>query len=207
MNVNTIDRLIELKAEGHKIVYYFEYEGLDILFRPLTFEQNDIIYDLERYLDGATINDTIIKMTVLHVSDPLGIEYWLNHTRALVPDLIAQKIIDVSGFNNPEKMMQIVEESREKANQLESLLESFICSAFHTISPDQCKAMTLQEQLELFTKAEVILGKTVDFNKVFKPETARTKALKSYPKPDGMMSTDDLLGDEGANKFDWNKVG
>lgn len=191
MNQETIDRLIELKGAGNKFLYYIELGGLEFIFRPLTFEENNIILDLEAYLDPVSINNTIVLMAVKHCTYRQGIDLWLEQGKAGIPDHLAQYILNVSGFNDQDKFITTVNEARFKADQLESLIECYICSAFHTMTPDMCKALSLQEQLELFAKAEVILGKPVDFSKIFKV----ANEADGYEPAAGMQRSD-LLDNE-----------
>lgn len=197
----TLDRLIALKAEGQKAIYYLNVEGRDFLFRPLTFEENNIILDLEKHLDGATINDTIIRMTCLFI-ELSDLETWLQSCKGFLPDHIAEKILKISGFNNVETLLGLVQEKRNKAGELESLIEAYICAAFHTLTPDKCKQMSLEEQIDLLSKAEIIIGKKIDFEKILNVDPRET----AYPVPDGMQSTDDLLNSANADKFNWEEI-
>jgi hypothetical protein len=202
MKQATLDRLIALKAEGQKTIYYLDIKGLDFLFRPLTFEENNVILDLEKHLDGATINDTIIRMTCLFIEHSSGLDDWLVSVKGFLPDHIAEKILKVSGFNNLETLANIVNEKRALANEVESLIEAYICAAFHTITPNMCKQMTLEEQIELLTKAEIILGKQIDFNKLLIKDPREA----AYPVPEGMQSTEDILSDKNATPVNWEDI-
>lgn len=198
MDSQIIDRIVELKADGFKSLYYLNVKGLELIFRPLTFDEHNTIIDLERYLDGASINDTLLRMTVLSYHEANWIE---RYPFAFHIDYIAQIILEVSGFQNEERFLSILNEKRHLARQIHSLIEIYICTAFKTISPTQVKAMNLDEQIELFAKAEEALGKPIEFDKLF----GEPKKDDLYPTPPGMESTNDLLSAEVADMPDWNE--
>lgn len=200
MKQQTLNRLILLKAEGQKVIYYINVKGLDVLFRPLTFEENNVILDLEEHVDGATINDTIVRMTTLYFEEDL--ETWLATCNGFLPDHFAEKVLRVSGFNSSDALLKTINEKREEASQLESLIECYICAAFHTLTPDLCKQMTLDEQLSLLSKAETIIGKKIDFDKVLNADPRDA----AYPKQPGMESTNDLLDNKNADKVNWDDL-
>lgn len=203
MDARTSDALIELKTEGYRSIYYIDVMGLDILFRPLTFHEYEMITDLELYLDGASINDAVLKITVLFSTCPNGIAEWISECKyAFVVDHIAQCILNVSGFQDKNTFIRILGEKRKKAHEIQSLIEIFICTAFKNVTINEIRNMTLEDQLEFFAKAEEALGKPVDFNVIFNGNKKRPK--NPYPVPEGMQSsTDDMLSPDAAHKFNF----
>lgn len=200
MNQNTIQKIVELKASGHKSIYFLNVRGLEFIFRPLTFDEYTTIKDLEGYLDGAAVNDTICIMCLVYCSDQAPGEYVSNCKHAFDVDHIAQHILNMSGFDSQDMFMAILTEKRKEASQLRSLLEIYICSAFHTLSPVDLKRMTLEELLELFAKAEEALNRPVDFNAIFRGLTEKEEKLRHVPVDPNMMSTEDLLRPDIAAK-------
>jgi len=208
MDSHTIEALIELKTKGHRSIYFLDVRGLEILFRPLTFSEYDIVMDLETYLDGASINDAILRMTVLFISTGENAFDWVSNCKnAFYIDHIAQKILDISGYQSKEKFFEILKAKRAKAQELQSLIEIYICTAFKTVSTQDVANMNLEQQLEYFAKAEEALGKPVDFNAIFNPKPQKGKKL-NFPRPQGMQSsTDDLLSPGVAEKPDFRNDG
>jgi hypothetical protein len=207
MDSRTIEALIELKTEGHRSIYFLDVRGLEILFRPLTFSEYDTVMDIETYLDAVSVNDAILRMAVLYSNAPKGIAEWIKTCkRAFDIDHIAQKILDVSGYQNRDKFIQLLAEKRKKAQEVQSLIEIYICTAFKTISSKDILNMTLEEQLEYFAKAEEALGKPVDFNAIFNPP-AKKGRMPNIPRREGMQSsTDDLLSPRVAEKPDFRNA-
>lgn len=207
MDSRTIEALIELKTEGHRSIYFLEVKGLEILFRPLTFSEYDTVIDIETYLDAVSVNDAILRMAVLYSNAPKGIADWVkNCKRAFYVDHIAQKILDVSGYQNKDRFVELLAEKRKKAQEVQSLIEIYICTAFKTISSKDISNMTLEEQLEYFAKAEEALGKPVDFNAIFNPPVKKGR-MPNIPRREGMQSsTDDLLSPKVAEKPDFRNA-
>lgn len=198
MNQKIIDATVELKADGYKSLYYQSTKGLEVIFRPLTFDEYETIMDLERYLDPAAINNTIVKMAV--VFSTAGIQWVDNWKRAFDIDHIAQAILDISGFQNKARFFELMDEKRKLAKQVQSLMEIYICTAFKAISPLQLKDMTLEQQIELVAKAEEALGKPIPFDVIMKSDK------NDYPVPEGMETTDPMLSADAANPIEWDKI-
>lgn len=207
MDTRTSEALIALKTEGFRSIYYLEVEGLELLFRPLTFIENETINDLERYMDGASINDAIVKMVTMYSSAPNGIAQWVSEcSKAFVIDHIAQMVLDVSGYQSKDRFIEILNEKRSKAHEIQSLIEIYICTAFKNITIAEIRNMTLEDQLEFFAKAEEAIGKPIDFEAIFNPKPNRLNKNKLYPPKPGMQSSiDDLLNPTLADKPDFNE--
>jgi hypothetical protein len=208
----TLDRFIELKAEEIRDIHFVEFEGLEFLFRPLKFDEYRVVNELEKFIDGANVNDTLLRMTVYHCTYEDGLEGWLQDGKAGYPDHLAQVVLNISGFQDPELFVQKVEEKRTLATQVQSVLEIYICSAFHSITPREVSNMTLDEQLELFAKAEQAIGKPVDFNEIFgiKDGEEGNAQEPKVPIPPGHETTavgmDEILDPRMADKPNWNKI-
>jgi len=198
----TLDRFIQLKADEVRTIYFVEIEGLEFLFRPLKFDEYKFVNELDRFLDGANVNDTLLRLAVYHCSHLEGLEGWLVSGKAGHPDFLAQAILDLSGFQNPEDFVKLVNEKRAEAAQVHSVIETYICSAFHSIRPEEVANMTLEDQLVLFAKAEQALGNPVDFEQIFgldkkdgKDDKKRPQAdPRSMPVPPGYETTAPEVG-------------
>jgi hypothetical protein len=162
MKYDTIDKLITLKQEGYTEIYYVNLRGQDFLFRPLTFRESDIIEELEQipHISPVMVNETILRMCVLN----LVTDIWLTNDSCLagVPDVLAQMILDCSGFSSSEAVGIKMKEKRESAETLHNVISNCICSVFHSYTPSDIQNMTLDEQLSILAKAELILGTSID---------------------------------------------
>lgn len=148
------------------------------------------------YIDAPTINDTVLVMTTLYCDYLGNIEQWLEYKAlAVEPDFFAQKILDVSGFEDEKAFKEILAVKRSSALEIKTLIEIYICTAFHQYKPYDVQQMNLEEQVELFAKAEQALGRTIDFDNHLKNSNS------ILPVPPGMESTDMLSIDE-ATEFE-----
>jgi len=210
MNQETLDKFLELKADGQRTLFFADIEGLEFLFKPLTLEEYNIVIELERFLNGALINDTLLRISVLHCGKPGGLEEWLDMSKAGHPDYLSQAVLETSGFQSQEQFTKILEEKRKLATHVQSIMEMYICSAFPSLKPSDIELMTLEEQLDLFAKAEKAIGKEVDFNEAL-PEAAKARTKdprENYPVPEGHESTDvgSMLAQGVADLPNWEKI-
>ena len=215
MQKATLDRFIQLKADEIRTIYFVEIEGLEFLFRPLKFDEYKFVNELDRFLDGASVNDTLLRLAVYHCSFPGGLEEWLHKGKAGHADFFAQSILDLSGFQNPEAFVKLVNEKRAEAAQVHAVIETYICSAFHSIRPEEVANMTLEDQLVLFAKAEQAIGNPVDFEQIFgldkQEEGNRPKVdPRNIPVPPGYETTapdiGNILSPDAADLPDWNSI-
>ena len=186
MKESTLRQFVSLKAQGHKSIFHITIEGHDVLVRPLTFSEYRLIIDLENSLSGPVINDTIVRMATLYIEE-YDIDDWLDDCMPASPDKLAEVIIKNSGFQNEEVFMELLVKKREEAQEFQSIIQMYICSAF-TVAPDDVFNMTMEEQLDLFAKAEYILGKPVNIEEMMgiEDKAAPPKDMESikFDEPD-----------------------
>jgi hypothetical protein len=209
MNQETLDKFIELKADGQRTLFFVQLEGLEFLFKPLTLDEYNSIVELENFLSGAVINDTLLRISIMHCGHRSGLEGWLNFSKAGHADFLAQAIIDKSGFQSQDQFLKILGEKRELANQVQSIMESYICTAFPSLRPSDIELMTMEEQLDLFAKAEKSIGKEVDFNDAAPPghKADPRDPREDYPVPEGYQSADSgILSAAHADRPDWGRL-
>ena len=189
--------IVELKTQGHKDLYHAEYKGWSLILRPLTFGEYKAITELEKYTTPVDTNDMIVRVCGLFVRGPNGEdkEYLLDRGPAIFPDVIAQAVLDVSGFDSKQTFAKVLEEKRQEASTLPSMIQIYICAVFHTLGPDDVDNMTLSEQLDLFAKAETLLGQQIDTDKLL----GKVSKRPGLPVPPGMQSTHDLLSPDIAD--------
>lgn len=197
MKESTLRQFVSLKAQGHKSIFHIAIEGRDFLVRPLTFSEYRLVLDLESTLAGPVINDTIVRMATLHIEE-YDIDDWLDDCMPASPDKLAEVIIKNSGFQNEEVFMDLLIKKREEAQEFQSIIQMYICSAFK-VAPDDVFNMTMEEQLDLFAKAEYILGKPVNIEEMMGKKQEDPRARKEVPAPEGMES---IKFDEP----DWDRI-
>lgn len=184
MKQETVDRLAALRTKGHKEIYFVEIGGRDILFRPLTFNEYELVTELEQHTGGPEINDMLVRFVVLNDADA-----FMSTCKAGDVDKLAQAAIDMSAFRDPNVFIEKVEKFRREAESLETVITTYICSVFHTIAPNDVRNMTMEQQLELFAQAEQALGVPVNFREFFEPK--RRPRQRQMPEvPPGYETTD-----------------
>jgi len=153
--------VVKLKKE-HRVVYCSIVDGLEIVFRPLTWRELDIYKRALSfgYKDYEDLYDEIFDLVVL---DPLILDEKWQTPAGLVPT-IARLVIAISGDipeDNPiEKINRDLEEARQAVR--DNIFEQFIltiCKAFPSLVPRQIEDMEYPEILRLLMMAEQILEK------------------------------------------------
>ena len=182
MKEETVKQFVSLRSRGHKSVFFLELEGRDFLVRPLTYSEYGLVLDLEDSLDGPVINDTIVRMASLYI-ERTTVDTWLEEAMPSSPDSLAEVIIKNSGFQDEEVFIKTLNEKREAATEFQSIIQMYICSVFK-VAPNEGLNMTMDEQLDLFAKAEHMLGKPVNVEEMIGGD----KENQGPPVPEGMDS-------------------
>jgi hypothetical protein len=79
-----LDNVIKLKADGYKSIYYVKTKGLELIFRPLTFDEYETLMGLESYIDEAAINDCILDIAVLFCTKEVtGLSRIVEHLKLI----------------------------------------------------------------------------------------------------------------------------
>jgi len=121
-----------------------------ILFRELTFSEFDEISEFQKNGDSsnADIEDLIIKYAVIYPHDFDSDKY----PAGLVSSL-AEEVLEESGFSSAKKAKHIVEQKREEANEVRSLMKAFVLATMPTFRPSDLDNMTF---------SKLVLGIKVD---------------------------------------------
>ena len=164
MKEETLRQFVLLRGQGHKSIFHLELEGRDFLVRPLTYSEYSLVLDLENSLDGPVINDIIVRMATLFIEDVV-VDDWLEEAMPASPDSLAEVIIKNSGFQDEGVFLETLRKKRETATEFQSIIQMYICSVFR-VSPNDVLNMTMEEQLDLFAKAEHMLGKPIDLEEM-----------------------------------------
>jgi hypothetical protein len=182
MKEQTVKEFVQLRGRGHKSIFQLEIKGRDILVRPLTYSEYSLVLDLENSLDGPVINDTIVRMASLYIEGQT-VDTWLEQCSPSSPDNLAEVIIKNSGFQDEDVFAKTLIEKRETASEFQSIIQMYICSVFK-VAPNDVLNMTMEEQLDLFAKAEYMLGKPVDIEEMM----GSGQSENGPPSPEDMES-------------------
>lgn len=145
--------LYEIKKK-YGSVFAVNLKGQEVLFRELTFNEFDRITEYKNS-EGASSTDAedlIISSAVVY---PENFNF-----QKLPPGLIsslAQQIIDFSGFYSAKLAKQVLENKREQAGQVRSLMKAFVLATIHAYSPEDLDDMTFSQLAEKVAVSEKII--------------------------------------------------
>jgi len=147
------DKLYELKKK-YGSIFSTSIKNQEIFFRELTFEEYDKIVEYKNSADysSADLEDIIIESAIVYPED-------LN-TNTLPPGLISslsQQIVDVSGFYSAKIAKNILNNKREKANEVRSLMKAFVLATIHAYNPKDLDEMTFSQLAENVALSEKII--------------------------------------------------
>jgi hypothetical protein len=203
---NILEVISDLRLEGYSELVYTVHGGQELVFRPLLYYEYDAIIALEESTSPPEINDIIASRCTLYPKD----SGWIDNTKAGVVDQYAQEIIDYSGWDSSEKMLEMLNESREQANSLPALIEIVVCTVYKSVSPEDLRKMTLREQLDIYAKAETIFqasGARLDIAQILMQDIKDQAKKPDLPVPPGMSTTDmDMLDKDAASMPDFDKI-
>ena len=158
LSIEAEKKLLVLRQEYGQLFYINKrMSGHDheIVFRPMTLNETRAVSLTGPAMSVLDLNELICDWCVLF-SEP-NIRHH-DQIPAALPDVIAQCIIETSGFDSKENFTTLLAQSRTSATSVEAGIEIFICKAFPGISPWDVQNMNLYQQMEMLGKAEVALG-------------------------------------------------
>lgn len=212
MKHDTADALVQLRLKGHKHLKITSVWGMDFIHRPLTYFEHETIEDLGKEIDAPELNELIIALTVLYPTEK-EIEHWVEHqARAADPDILAQRILDHSIFNNPDRIIEETHLARHRSQVVPSMIEIYICSVYKSLKPEDVGNMSMYEQLDLLAKAESVIGQQIHMESIKKPDPEQPQQQRpNIPVPEGMESTpemnmDFLLSSDAADVPDFKNM-
>lgn len=151
----TTERLAELKDDNRKI-FIADLEGTEIVFRPLTFKEYDSI---STHLElGATVTDVEDYVVESAILDPTEID--LDDFKPGSITALAERVLDVSAFNDPDLASRAMDEAREAMMSIvQNVMKSFIYSVFpkSTITDDYLDNLTLYDMAYEAAMAERVI--------------------------------------------------
>jgi hypothetical protein len=147
------EKLYELKKR-YGSIFSTLAKNQEVFFRELTFEEYDKIIEYKNSdaHSSVDIEDIIIGAAVIYPED--------FNINSLPPGLISslsQQIVDVSGFYSAKIAKKILEDKREKANEVRSLMKAFVLATIHTYNPKDLDGMTFSQLAENVALSEKII--------------------------------------------------
>ena len=146
-------KLHELKKK-HGSVFEVTVKNVDVVFRELTFNEYDKIIEYQASEDFSSVDteDLIIERAVVYPED-----FDINRIPPGMVTSLAKKIIDFSGFYTARVAKQILEEKRQQANEVRSLMKAFIIATITSYTPEDLDNMTFSQIAELVALSEKII--------------------------------------------------
>lgn len=149
----TPDVLLELKKK-YGPLYSFEVKGTTLLFRELTFREFDEVTQIidTQGLSSADAEDKILEITIVYPEN-----FNLNKIPAGAFSAIAQEILDASGFSSAKTAKRVLEEKRQSAAEVRSLMKAFVLATINAYSPEDLDNMTFSQLADKVALAEKII--------------------------------------------------
>ena len=129
-------------------------KGQTVLFRELTFSEFDKIVEKQRIEESSSVDseDEIISVAVVY-----PVNFDVNRMPAGLVSGLAEEILNVSGFNSPRIAKSILEEKRESASSVRSLMKAFVLATISSYKPEELDALTYSQLAEKVALAEKII--------------------------------------------------
>lgn len=149
----TPDLLYQVKKK-YGSVFQTQIKNQIILFRELTFAEFDEIaqYQSSSDFSSADIEDLIIKFAVVYPED-----FNIDKYPAGMVSSLAEEILEESGFSSAKKAKQIMEQKRQKASEVRSLMKAFVLATISKYSPEDLDDMTFSKLAEKVALSEKII--------------------------------------------------
>jgi len=148
-----VGQIFELKNKYGKL-YSVSIKGIDFIFRELTFkEYNGILYHQEYdSLSSADIEDLIISCAVVEPEN-----FDISKIPAGTVSILAQEILDLSGFFTPKIAKSILDQKRIESNDVKNLMKAFVLATITSYSPEDLENMTFSQLAEKVALSERII--------------------------------------------------
>jgi hypothetical protein len=146
-------KIFDLKNKYGKL-YSVNIKNINFIFRELTFkEYNTIIYHQEyENLSSADIEDLIISCAVVEPEN-----FDLSRIPAGTVSILAQEILDLSGFFSPKIAKSILDEKRIESNEVKNLMKAFVLATITSYTPEDLEDMTFSELAQHVALSEKII--------------------------------------------------
>jgi len=138
----------------------------EVVFRPLSLHEAGVITQVGPAIPPFDMNDWIALRGVLSISNAQGLNPtdFINsaYCPAALPDLMAELILGVSGFEDPQSYVDLLDQARAEQQTIQASIENFICAAFPGTKPRDVGDMSVYEQMNMLARAEIMLGRQLD---------------------------------------------
>jgi len=189
----TTTKLFRAKMEYGQLLL-FRYNGLTLLFRPLTIKELDTIVKLADYLDDVCVEDWIIESTFIGKESVK--QYVLNKTPFLYVKFLAGKIALLSTVQTEEEYKEKLNEARSKINTLQNVVEILIKKGYSSYNHEDIREMTQTKQFEILAKAEAISQEKLDLG-----EKKQSRAmLRKFTEGASVIGAEDITSPDVADK-------
>jgi hypothetical protein len=148
-----VNEIFELKNKYGKL-YSVVIKNIDFIFRELTFKEYNTILYHQQYedLSSADIEDLIISCAVVEPKD-----FNLAKIPAGTVSILAQEILDLSGFFSPKIAKSILEEKRIESNEVKNLMKAFVLATITSYTPEDLEDMTFSELAQHVALSEKVI--------------------------------------------------
>lgn len=124
-----------------------------VVFRELTFAEFDRIAEYEASGESkAEIEDLIIKSAVIYPENMV-----LDNYPAGLISSLADEILEESGFSSPSRAKRVLDEKRQQAAEVRSLMKAFVLSTINTYLPEDLDELTYSKLAEKVALSEKII--------------------------------------------------
>ena len=148
-----VKRQFEQWKDKYGEVYVTDIEGMAFVWRTLTrneFKKAQTYFD-----DDFDRTEFVCRMCVL---DPIVDDY-ANQIYAGIPEVIAQNILDKSGFSSDSRMFdELMHKYDSEMQSMENQLSCVIKEVFQDISIEEIEDWTLDKTMWHFSRAKWILS-------------------------------------------------
>jgi len=146
------DKLSKLKSQ-YGSIFQTSLKKDIIVFRELTFSEFDRISEYESSGESAAeIEDLIIKSAVIYPENIV-----LDNFPAGLISSLAEEILQESGFASAARAKRVLEQKREQASEVRSLMKAFVLSTITSYSPEDLDNMTYSKLAEKVALSEKII--------------------------------------------------
>lgn len=149
----TAELLYAIKKQ-YGSVFQTSLKKQEILFRELTFAEFDQIaqHQSSQEFSSADIEELIISFAVVY---PESLD--INKYPPGIVSSLAEEILEESGFSSAKRAKAILEQQRQKAGEVRSLMKAFVLATISTYSPQDLDNMTFSKLAENVAIAEKII--------------------------------------------------
>lgn len=143
---------IQRWKEEYGRVFSAHLAGIDYIFHALTFSEYEVV---ERKMDAEGMPEAeeyILSCCLLY---PLDVDF--DKQPAGVVSTLAEEMLDISGFNNPKVAKSILDEKRERVEEVWGLMKSFVLATMPAYREEELDTLTFADMAYKVALAESII--------------------------------------------------